>query len=317
MESKSEIMTIPCFDFSKGTIEEGSEEWKEMSKKVIEALESHGCFLLTCDELIPKGVSEELFNGMKTLFDVPEETKQKHMSPKPYRGYNDNGKNNIIPLMETFGIDEVPLSDSAQAFTSLMWPQGNQFFCETLKTMSIKMLELNFLIQKMIVEGYDLPKHYISDVENMKSSNYSRLAKYKAPERKTEVAPPHTDKNARLTILCQNDVHGLQVLSKDGKWIALEIPQHGFVVLVGDILQAWSNGRLHAVTHKVVMSGDKDRYSFVLFTTPKEDMVIEVPSELVDNENHPLRYRPFNYGEYFNYFFEKPIPNALEVFAGL
>nr|KYP39565.1 Flavonol synthase/flavanone 3-hydroxylase [Cajanus cajan] len=319
MESKSEIVMIPCFDFCKGgvALEEGGEEWREMSKKVIEALESHGCFLLTCDEMIPKNVSEEFFNQMEALFDLPEETKKKHTSSKPYSSYN--GKSPVIPLCESFGIDEVPLSDAAETFTNLMWPQGNPSFCEILKIMSSKMLALSFIILKMIVEGYGLPQHYICDVENMKSSCNSRLIKYKVPESNDDYKTAllsHTDKNS-LTLLCQNEVQGLQVLSKNDKWIELEIPRHGFVVIVGDILKAWSNGRLHAVTHRVVMNGDKERYSFGVFAKPKEEMIIEVPSELVEEKLHPLRYRPFNYGEYLYYFVTTLQENALQVFAGL
>ncbi|KAK7410290.1 hypothetical protein VNO78_00965 [Psophocarpus tetragonolobus] len=320
-EMKSENMKIPCFDFSEGgvALEEGSEEWKERSKKVREACEMHGCFLLMCDDgIVPKGVHEELFNHMKQLFDLPEETKKQHINPKPYRGYNGND-DSPIPLCESFGIDDLHLSAATpQAFTNLMWPQGNPHFCEALKTMTSKMLELCFLVLKMIVEGYGLPHRYISDVEKMKSSSYSRLIKYKIPKGNNNfetALPPHTD-NSALTILCQHQVQGLQVLSKTGKWMQLEIPQDGFVVIIGDILKAWSNGRLHAVTHRVEMSGEKERYSFGVFAMPKEEMDIEVPSELVDDKIHPLRYRPFNYGEYFYHFVSNP-REALQVFAGI
>jgi len=275
MESESKDMMIPCFDFCKGGIglEEGSEEWKEMSKNVKEACETHGCFLLMCDEIIPKSVREEMFNNMKALFDLPEETKQKHMSSKPYRSYN--GKNSVIPLCESFGIDDLLLSDTAEAFTNLMWPQGNSSFwyllilplvlhmywlvvcyyviayyyfsytflldcSETLKSMSLKMVGLSSLVLKMIVEGYGLPQHYISKVENMKSSTYSRLIKYKTESNNESETglPAHTD-NGALTILCQKDVQGLQMLSKTDKWIELEIPQNGFVVIVGDVLKVY------------------------------------------------------------------------------
>lgn len=65
------------------------------------------------------------------------------------------------------------------------------------------------------------------------------------------------------------------------------------------------------------MSGDKERYSFGLFALPKEDIKIEVPPELVDDKMHPLRYRPFNYGDYFQYFVSTLKENALDVFAGV
>ncbi|KAI4337364.1 hypothetical protein L6164_015792 [Bauhinia variegata] len=126
---------------------------------------------------------------------------------------------------------------------------------------------------------------------------------------------PHTDKSS-LTILCQNEVQGLEVLSKQGKWIPLNIPRGVFVVIVGDVLKAWSNGRLHAVTHRVMMRGDKDRYSIGFFAVPKEEMEIEVPHELVD-EQHPLLYHPFKYGQYFYYYASTLREDALQVFAGV
>jgi len=129
-------MTISCLDFWKDgkIIEEGSEEWKEMSMKVREACESYGCFLLRCDEMNSNGAREELFNNMKALFDLPQETKQKHTSPKPFRGFN--SYNYMSTLYESFAIDDVLLSTSVDNLTNLMWPQGNpQFwysFCNIL-----------------------------------------------------------------------------------------------------------------------------------------------------------------------------------------
>ena len=118
---------IPCLDFSVDGLglEEGTEEWKKMSKKVREACESHGCFLLVCDK-IPKGLREDMLVSLKALFDLPEETKRKHTSPKPYGSYTSECP--IIPLSQSFGIDDAHLWDAAQAFTNLMWPQGNLSF---------------------------------------------------------------------------------------------------------------------------------------------------------------------------------------------
>ncbi|KAK7384757.1 hypothetical protein VNO78_30458 [Psophocarpus tetragonolobus] len=320
MGSESENLMIPCLDFSKDKlrIREGSEEWKIMSKKVREACESHGCFFLIYDDDVKKGIHDDMFLCMKELFDLPLETKRKYKSPKAYRSYN--GDSSIIPLCQSFGIDDASLSEIAQAFTNLMWPRGNPIFCETMKCMSSKMAELSFMILKMIQEGYDLPKQYTSEIEEMKSSSNFRLMKYKVPQSGDEVCEtallPHTDKSA-VTILCQNEVQGLEVLSKSNNWIPLKIPNQGFAVIIGDVLKAWSNGRLHAATHRVVMSGEKERYSIALFAMPKDEMKIEVPSEFVEEKIHPLRYKPFNYGDYLQFFVSTLKENALDVFAGI
>ncbi|KAK7256564.1 hypothetical protein RIF29_30018 [Crotalaria pallida] len=261
MEMSNEGEMIPCLDFRSGGlgIEEGGEGWREMSEKVREACENHGCFLFMCNE-VPRGLCEQMFMGMKQLFDLPEETKHKHISSKPYRSYNAKGP--ITPFFESFGVDDAPLPTMAEAFTNLMWPKGNSNLCETLKSMSSKMLELSFLFMKMIVVG-------------------------------------------------------LQVQDKTGKWIDTKIPQEGFVAIVGDVLKAWSNGRVHAATHRVVMNAEKERYSFGLFASPKDEMEIKVPCELVEDNKHPLRYQPFNYGEYIHYFVSTLKRDAQEVFAGV
>ncbi|XP_057513217.1 probable 2-oxoglutarate-dependent dioxygenase AOP1 [Actinidia eriantha] len=128
---------------------------------------------------------------------------------------------------------------------------------------------------------------------------------------------PHTDKNF-LTILCQNEVQGLEVLSREsGNWVRLMIPQGFFVILVGDSLKAWSNGKLHAAKHRVTMKGDKERFSFGLFLSPKEDATIEVPQTLVDKD-HPLLYRPFTYSDFLNFYSSNIFSDdALHLFAAI
>ncbi|GAU15150.1 hypothetical protein TSUD_08880 [Trifolium subterraneum] len=188
-----------------------------------------------------------------------------------------------------------------------------------MKDMSTKMVELHSLILKMIVDGYGLPKQYTSTIEELNYHSSLRLMKYKVPQinKDCEIAlVSHTDKNS-LTILCQNEVQGLEVLTKENKWIQVQIPQGGFIVIVGDTLKAWSNGRLHAPTHRVTMGGDKERYSFGLFAIPNEKVKIEVPHELVDDKMHPLRYRSFTYGDYLDYFVSNTNENALEAFTGI
>ncbi|CAM8967442.1 unnamed protein product [Rhodiola kirilowii] len=124
-------------------------------------------------------------------------------------------------------------------------------------------------------------------------------------------AKAHTDLNA-LTILCQNDVQGLEIMSKDGVWTKVEIPQGCFVVLVG-----MEQRRLHAARHRVTISGSKDRYSCGVFTTVKEGVLVEAPRELVDNE-HPIRYKPFIYTDFMSYFVESMnMEDALEVLLDL
>ncbi|KAL4297110.1 hypothetical protein GQ457_12G024660 [Hibiscus cannabinus] len=308
---------IPVLDFSwqedDGT-ERGNESWKLLCSKVREACQIHGCFLLTYDR-IPASLRQHMLAAMKALFDLPEETKTKHQNPKPYLSYQ--GKCPVVPLHESFGIDDVATRlEAAREFTHHMWPQGNPPFCEILHSMSSKMLELNFTILEMISESFGMEGKHRDELVRDGTSVF-RVMKYKVPPREGQNLGlvPHTDKNA-LTVLCQNDVQGLEIMTKEGQWEQVMVPEDAFVVIVGDALKAWSNGRLVAAKHRVVMKGEKERYSFGLFSVPKEGAMIEVPPELVDDE-HPLLYRPFKFADYFAYFVSNVSDDALEIYAGM
>ncbi|CAL5205061.1 unnamed protein product [Lathyrus oleraceus] len=310
---------VPILDFRKIngiTLEEGSEEWKEMSKKVKEAFESHGMFLLRCDE-ISKELQTEMFTSIKSLFDLPEETKSKFTGKRVYRGYSSNGV--ALPNSQTFGIDDTFDPNETRSFTNLMWPEGNPNFCEALTSFSSEARELSSFILKMAVEGLGLPKMYFSEIEELCRGNDTRLTKYPLPKETNDAAitfVPHTDRSC-LTFISENKIQGLQLLQKSGNWVNVNVPPNGFIVTVGDILQAWSNGIFEAPVHRVAIKGNKDRYVFILFSFPNEETFIKVPSELVD-EDHPLRYKTFSYGDYIDFI--KTVDTklgALEEFAGI
>ncbi|CAN1287536.1 Probable inactive 2-oxoglutarate-dependent dioxygenase AOP2 [Linum perenne] len=99
--------------------------WRELCDKVREACETHGCFCLKTDE-IPGELRDRMVAALSQLFDLPEDTKKRHVHPKPYRSYL--GKNDVVPYLESFGIDHSPQLDEARAFSDLMWPHGNPAF---------------------------------------------------------------------------------------------------------------------------------------------------------------------------------------------
>ncbi|CAM8913282.1 unnamed protein product [Rhodiola kirilowii] len=292
---------IPVIDFSAE---------KDISRAQIrEALEVHGCFLLRCTESATLSLTEKMFEGLKSLFDLPDDTKNKYKSSRAYCSYM--GKNPSVPFQESFGVNDAYNIESAQAFTSLMWPEGNPDFCNAMNGLSKKMLEVLLAMLKVICESYGAGSSYESFAKN--TCAVFRLMKYLVPPSGEAIGLiPHTDKNV-LTLLCENG-EGLEIMSKDGVWSPLTIPQGCFLVIVGDLLKAWSNGRLHPMKHKVTISGNKDRYSIGLFTIPEDGVPVEVPKELVDNE-HPIKYKPVTYNDYMSYYISNASEDAIEKFA--
>ncbi|PON63581.1 Oxoglutarate/iron-dependent dioxygenase [Parasponia andersonii] len=92
-----------------------------------------------------------------------------------------------------------------------------------------------------------------------------KLHKYKLePELEAEpcmALPEHQDLSF-ITIINQNQVNGLEIKTRDGDWIAFDdASPSSLVVMACDGLQVWSNDRIEACKHRVIMSGSKVRYS--------------------------------------------------------
>ncbi|KAG4113219.1 hypothetical protein ERO13_D13G210200v2 [Gossypium hirsutum] len=309
---------FPVIEFRSADLERGTDGWHRLCKRVREACETFGCFEVAYKKISTE-VREETFGLMKELIEVPVERKQKNASPMPYHGWV-GPCNQVSLLYEGFGLGDASNYDSVKSFAQLMWPDGHPRFCNTIHTMATQIEELNKLIWLMLIDSYGLGEKWESVMINYKT--LVRFMKYMAP-------PPgeyerglfaHTDKPVS-TIICDDHVSGLEIEVNDGQWIKLSLSPSSFCFVVGDPLKAWSNGRLKAVNHRVMMSGDKDRLSLAAFAIPVEGTIIKAPRELID-EQHPQLYKDFNFMDFFLFAFSDPAKHIdsgeqLQAFASL
>ncbi|OVA06521.1 Oxoglutarate/iron-dependent dioxygenase [Macleaya cordata] len=263
-------LRVPIVDLSTKNLKPGTENWFSVRTEVRRALEEFGCFEAVYDE-VPLELHEAMFNAIQELFDLPRETKIRNKADQPYYGYV--GQIPGIPIHEGLGINEAADLERVQSFAKLMWPEGNDKFCETVHCFANRVLDLTKKVVGIIFESYGVEKYYDSQIES--NTSLLRVMKYRKPQTNEPNlgASPHTDKTL-ITILQQNQVNGLEIKTRSGEWIS-----------------GWSNGRLHSPHHRVVHNGDKPRYSLALFTFSKN--LVQVPEELVDEE-HPLMFKPFD-----------------------
>ena len=85
---------------------------------------------------------------------------------------------------------------------------------------------------------------------------------------------PHTDFGV-LTVLCQDDVGGLQVQNVKGEWVTAPPIPGSLVVNVGDLLARWTNNQFRSTPHRVVNSSGRERLSLVLAYDPNPETVID------------------------------------------
>lgn len=286
---------LPVIDFSPENLKLGTSYWASACDNVRKALEEYGCFVASYDKFSLE-LHDAVFQSLEEVFDLPSETKVHNTSDKPYHGYF--GQNPFMPLNESMGIEDAQILSRIQSFTNLMWPSGNESFCGNMYSYSNMVSKLDSLVTKMVFESYGVKKYFDS---HTKSTTYLlRLIKYSPPTNgETSIgAFAHTDKSF-ITILHQNAVEGLEVKTKDDKWIDFKPSPSSFVVMAGDAFTAWSNGRIHSPYHRVSMKGDDARYSLGLFSF--NNGTIQTPEELVDDE-HPQQFGPFDHIGFLRFY---------------
>ncbi|HAC59386.1 MAG TPA: 2OG-Fe(II) oxygenase, partial [Rhodobiaceae bacterium] len=85
---------------------------------------------------------------------------------------------------------------------------------------------------------------------------------------------------------------GLQVMNANGDWIDAPPVEGAFVINIGDMLEALTNGRFIATPHRVRNVPD-ERFSFPLFCALDYDTMIEPLPQFVDGEK---RYPAYSAG---------------------
>merc|ERR1711862_745722 len=164
--------------------------------------------------------------------------------------------------------------------------------------------QLGNVLMKAIAECLNLPSHTFSEMFKGKGGDFGtiRLLRYPNNEDKNDDAmhkanvgiSAHTDFEA-FTLMHQ-DAPGLQFLppqkSVDGtqNWIDAPVFDDMFVVIIGDVLERFTNGVLKATPHRVLKTKHQ-RNSIIRFNAVSSDTLIEPMPEFVSDINPP-KYTP-------------------------
>ena len=132
------------------------------------------------------------------------------------------------------------------------------------------MKEFGFQLMKLAVLSFGAEPDEILDAFHTPTT-WLRLLHY--PPRsgafQAEIygSAPHLDFGC-LTLLAQDEVGGLQVLSQKEEWVDVPFITDSFVLNVGEMLQRFSNGFLMPTPHRVINPENRERYSCPFFYDP-------------------------------------------------
>jgi isopenicillin N synthase-like dioxygenase len=101
-------------------------------------------------------------------------------------------------------------------------------------------------------------------------------------------AAEHEDINL-ITLLCESTSSGLEILTRQGDWMAIDALKGQIVVDSGDMLSRITNEVIPSTTHRVVnppsTKDDVVRYSMPFFVHPFPDCMLKVFDQCVSPEN--------------------------------
>jgi isopenicillin N synthase-like dioxygenase len=260
---------VPLIDLS--SIEQAQgEKRKVLIKQFGDGLKNVGFVAIKADSLtkLISRVNEE----MKSYFSQPLEEKMKDWRNNNATGFSQQGRETAAgakkaDLKETFFIPP--------NYTD--WPKNRPNFQIVMEPYH---LELTKFATKLMAYIAEYLNETTEDVTQSVSSafNLLRLAYYPAPKPEDDPeavwASAHEDLNA-LTLLPPSEIPGLQLQTKEGRWMSVNIPQGYLIVNTGEQLQNKTAGMIKATSHKVVNPGGvharTERFASIFFASWSPD----------------------------------------------
>jgi isopenicillin N synthase-like dioxygenase len=279
----------------------------------------HFGFFRICDHGIPLEMIEATYEAAAEFFAQPLAAKQRYYigNSSNHRGYVPFTEKGDYPdeanrSYEAFdmGLD-LPRDDpdylaGNRVLGPNVWPDLPGFQ-STVAQYYAKISALGRLVCSALELHLGLPRGAMTD-QMSKPISQLRLLHYvrqsALADHKSVNMGAHTDYECLTLLHTRNQ--GLQVMTREDRWIDVPVDPAVFVVNIGDMLEAWSNGLLRSTPHRVVNLAP-ERFSMPYFVAANHDTVIKPFAQLVPAGQTP-NYEPFLAGAHLERMLIRDFP---------
>ncbi|KAL5553362.1 hypothetical protein UlMin_040763 [Ulmus minor] len=300
------MSSIPVFDLKELADSDSSED---EYKKLREACEEWGCFRIV-NHNIPLDLMREMKSVVKSLFELPTQVKKKNSNVIPYSGYV--GPNETNSRFESIGLYQLASSKAIHDFCNDLGASPNQR--EIIENYAGGIVELMMDIGRKLAKSMglvDVGLFNRSWDTTLRLHNYNFSPNFIG----STGLITHSDSGFLTIVQDDEDVGGLQVMTKSGSFVAVDPrPVGSFLLNIGDVGKVWSNARWYNAKHRVECKEGNARVSMAAFLLGPTDAEIEAPRELVDDE-HPRLFVPFTYQNYRKLRLTSPSPGTDETLS--
>ncbi|QYN37603.1 hypothetical protein K1T35_10375 [Pseudonocardia sp. DSM 110487] len=311
--SETPPQTLPTVDVSSfATGAPPSPEQDAAAAEIDRICREIGFFLIAGHGVEP-GVKAAMFEAMHRFFALPVEEKLEIAIGKSanHRGYvgiaaeksDEEGAADLKESLDTggeHGPDHPEVQAGIPTFGPNQWP-ADPAFREAWEAYRAQGIEAAQRVQRAMARALGQHDEFLLDRPGGEVMYHLRHLRY--PPQETVTPGPdqlgcgaHTDYGT-VTLLADDGVGGLQVMTRDGSWINVGIPDDLLVVNIGDLMAIWTNDRWVSNPHRVVNPPQTDRYSMPLFVTPPFHAEISCLESCLAPGEEP-KYEPQEAGPY-------------------
>ena len=267
------------------------------------AFERYGFAVITRPGLDAATV-ETALREAKSFFALPEEVKRTYVVPggAGQRGYTpfgrESAKGGSAPDLKEFwhvGRELPPGHPDRVAMADNLWPAERPGFRPAMEQLYNALEALGGTVLRAVARHLGvIPDAFADAIRD--GDSILRLLHYPPVDARASGvrAGAHEDINA-LTLLLGAEESGLELLDRDGRWLAVNPPPGAVVCNIGDMLQRVTNGVLPSTTHRVVNPTPERRglarYSMPFFLHFRPDYLLRALPNCV------TAGRPDRYGE--------------------
>jgi len=306
MTRMTSVPNVDIRQFTHGTSKESAEFVRIFGAGLKEfgfvVVEGHG---------IEPSLVADAYGKVKAFFELPTDLKKTYEIPggggqRGYTGFGrEHAKNqNKGDLKEFWHVGREQYASPEKLYPPNVWAdshvagfqktlgglyeQLDSFASTLLEATSLSLALPRHTLPRMVRDGNSILRciHYPPLTDEHFTSGAVRAA-------------AHEDINF-ITILCEATESGLELLTRDGRWMAVESGPGQMVVDSGDMLSRISNDVIPSTTHRVVNPAgarNTPRYSMPFFVHPYSTCPLEILATC-KSAAYPAKHSPILAGEF-------------------
>ena len=304
------MATITTDNIASVSLKDADRDPQGFAQKLGRSFEDYG-FAIIADHGIPEELIHRAEEKAKAFFALPDDVKRRYLvaGGGGARGYTPFGietaKGHKAHDLKEFwhvGRDLPPGHKFRDHMPDNLWPSEVPSFKDTFLELFGTFDRTGLEVLKAIARYLNIDENYFEDA--VRDGNSVLRALHYPPQTEPTGehirAGAHEDINA-ITLLLGAEEAGLELLTRDGRWIPVSPRSGELVINIGDMLQRLTNGVLRSTSHRVVNPtpdrASRARYSMPFFLHFRSDFLIDALPETVPQGEQP-KWPPITANDY-------------------